>query len=89
MGTKNGVLSQRICAKTTLNGLLVVRSRRDEDGNRIEQRRLMLRGNKSFVAKDRHLLALEKGYIVDPNIADMARAADLAGERLNKKGKDN
>ena len=84
MGTKNGVLSQRICAKTTLNGLLVVRSRRDEDGNRIEQRRLMLRGNKSFVAKDRHLLALERGYIIDPNIADMAQAADRAGERLNK-----
>lgn len=84
MGTKNGVLSQRICAKTTLNGLLVVRSRRDEEGNRSETRRLMLRGSKTFVAKDRHLLAMERGYLIDPNIADMAAAADEAQERVKK-----
>lgn len=78
MGTKNGVLSQRICAKTTLNGLLVVRTRKNDEGDREEQRRLYLRGNTSFVAKDRHFIAQEKGFIIDPNIADMAKAADTA-----------
>lgn len=84
MGTKNGVLSQRICAKTTLNGLLVVRSTRDEDNKRVESRRLMLRGSKTFVAKDRHLLS-PRGWIENPNIADMAAKADANAAGLNKK----
>lgn len=85
MGTKNGVLSQRICAKTTLNGLLVVRSSKDEEGKREEKRYLMLRGTKTFVAKDRHLLASEKGFILNPNIAKMAALADSNSAGLNKK----
>lgn len=84
MGTKNGVLSQRICAKTTLNGLLVVRSTRDEDNKRVESRRLMLRGSKTFVAKDRHLLSA-RGWIENPNITDMAAKADANAAGLNKK----
>lgn len=76
LGTRNGVLSQRICAKTTMNGLLVVRSRKIEEGAREEQRRLMLRGNKSFLAKDRHLLAEERGYLVDPTMESMIRMAN-------------
>jgi len=74
MGTKNGVLSQRICAKTTLNGLLTVRSRKTEDGKETV-RRLYVRGNRSFVAKDRHLLAEESGYIENPDITKMAAQA--------------
>lgn len=87
MGTKNGVLSQRVCAKTTLNGLLVVRSSKDEDGNREERRYLMLRGSKTFVAKDRHLLATDKGFLLNPNIADMAAEADrnIKAQRAKKK----
>lgn len=75
LGTKNGVLSQRICAKTTLNGLLTVRTRKTDEG-RETVRRLYVRGNRSFLAKDRHMLAEDTGYITNPNIAEMAARAD-------------
>lgn len=83
MGTSNGSLSQKVCAKTTLNGYLIVKSG-TKDGNRVEQRRLMLRGNDAFIAKDRHQITPEKGYIVDANIADMAAAADAAATKGSK-----
>lgn len=79
LGTSNGVLSQRICAKTTLNGLLLVDSRETEDGERQERRRLMLKGNTSFIAKDRHMIAPPKGYLINPNIGAMATAAGEPG----------
>ena len=84
MGTKNGSLSQKVCAKTTLNGYLIVKTATDGEGNRLEQRRLMLRGNDAFIAKDRHQIAPSKGYIVDANIADMAEAADKAAVVIKK-----
>lgn len=84
MGSKNGVLSQRVCAKTTLNGLLVVRTKKTEDG-RETTRRLYLRGNRSFVAKDRHLLAEETGYLTNPTIPQMVAKADAAAKAITKK----
>lgn len=80
MGTSNGSLSQKVCAKTTLNGYLIVKTG-TKDGVRIEQRRLMLRGNSAFIAKDRHMIAPPKGYIVDADIAEMAAAADAAATK--------
>jgi phage nucleotide-binding protein len=80
LGTNNGVLSQRICAKTTLNGLLLVDSREDEKGNRLERRRLMLHGSDTFIAKDRHFICPpNRGYLINPNVGEMAAAADASG----------
>ena len=76
LGTRNGVVSQRIAAKTTLNGLMEVRVRKNEDNEREEQRRLYLRGTRGFLAKDRHLLAERRGYLIDPSIGAMAEKAD-------------
>lgn len=87
MGTKNGSLSQKVCAKTTLNGYLIVKTAVGEDGERLEQRRLMLRGNDAFIAKDRHLICPDKGYIVNADIASMAEAADRAATGSTKKKK--
>lgn len=92
MGTKNGVLAQRICAKTTLNGLLVVRSR-EVEGKYEERRLLHLRGSQRWVAKDRHMLLQSigdpnKGYLVDPTVAEMAAAAaDLSKNEGSPKKK--
>jgi hypothetical protein len=78
MGTKNGVLSQRVCAKTTLNGLLVAKTAKADGGEKKvkEVRRLYLRGNTSFIAKDRHMIAPETGWVRDPTMADLLEAAD-------------
>lgn len=88
LGTKNGVMAQVVCAKTTLNGLLVVRTTKDEDGNRQTLRRLYLRGSRSFVAKDRHMLAEDKGFIPNPNIEKMAAVANrlAAVDNTKKEG---
>lgn len=67
---KNGApLSNLICGKVTVVGLLHVRQ---EDGE--EQRRLITSAGQTWIAKDRH--DTFGRYIDDPNIAEMAEAVD-------------
>lgn len=69
--TKGGApLSNLICGKTTLVGLLTVQE--DDDGD--EFRRLWVHGNEKFVAKDRHDTFGK--FIDNPNIAEMSEAVD-------------
>lgn len=93
LGTKNGVLSQRVAAKTTLNGLLQVRTFKDDEGNRKEERRLHIKSRRGFLAKDRHRLS-DRGYIVEPNIGEMIARADtnsrgVGGSKKTKKNKES
>lgn len=76
MGTKNGVLSQKICGKVTLIGYLTVRTRKGEDDKPEEYRRLQLRGNSRVTAKDRHLIAPKSGFLRNPTIPDMLERAE-------------
>lgn len=63
-------LSNLICGKVTLIGLLMVRE--DDDDN--EFRRLYVHGGEKWTAKDRHD-TFEK-FIDNPNILEMAEAVD-------------
>jgi hypothetical protein len=67
-------LSNLICGKVTLIGLLTVRE--DEDGN--EFRRLYVHGGERWTAKDRHDTFGK--YIDNPNIEEMAAAVDARQE---------
>lgn len=75
---KNGTLAQKICAKTTLVGLLQVRQPKkskesgEDDLTAQPFRRLFLQGNKRFVAKNRHGFP---AYLDNPDIGEMAEAA--------------
>lgn len=68
---KNGwPLSNLVCGKVTLIGLLTVAE--DDDDNQF--RRLWVQGSEKFVAKDRHDTF---GRVIDnPDIAEMAAAVD-------------
>lgn len=75
---KNGApLSNLICGKVTVVGLLTIKE--DKDGN--PYRRLWTQGGERWIAKDRHD-TFEK-FIDDPNIASMSAAVD---KRLAKAG---
>ncbi len=72
----NGIISTKICGKTTLNGWLTVRRVKiDSEGEGVETkdvRRLYTSAGKRFIAKDRHDTF---GRFVDnPNITEMAEA---------------
>lgn len=68
---KNGwPLSNLICGKVTLIGLLTVKQ--DEEGE--EFRRLFVHGGERWTAKDRH--DTFQRYIDEPNIDEMVKAVD-------------
>lgn len=81
-------LSNLVCGKVTLIGLLTVRETKQGD-----ERRLYVQGGEKWTAKDRHD-TFDK-FIINPNIAEMAEAVDArqasAGPRTQtekkKKGK--
>jgi hypothetical protein len=90
-------LSNLVCGKVTLIGLLTVAE--DDDDN--QYRRLWVQGNEKFVAKDRHDTF---GRVIDnPNIVEMAAAVDARqaaagpkaapattkGKKKKKKKKEN
>lgn len=81
--TKDGApLSNLICGKTTLVGLLTAME--DEEGE--ETRRLWVRGGEKWVAKDRHDTFGK--FVDEPNIAEMASAVDKRrAQGTRKKGK--
>jgi hypothetical protein len=70
MGTRNGVLSQRIAAKVTLVGYLSVRERTNDAGEAEEYRRLQLKKSDRVTAKDRHFIS-KNGAMRDPSIPKM------------------
>lgn len=72
----NGVISGKICGMVTLVGLLLVRQPpKPEDGPRPDPfRRLVLRGSKTWVAKDRH--DAFGRWVDNPNIAEMVAAVE-------------
>ena len=80
VGTKTGVLSQRICAKVTLVGYLTVYVRKDEEGKREEVRRLWTKGGKRWLAKNRHSGKQHQGYYDNPNVADII--AEIEGNAV-------
>lgn len=83
LGTRNGAVSQKVCGKVTLVGLLTRRVKTNEEtGETREVRRLMLQGSKRFVAKDRHMIAPVRGYVTNPNIARMVEKADATRDDI-------
>lgn len=67
-------LSNLVCGKVTLIGLLVVREGDEEEGEPEEYRRLYVHGGERWTAKDRHD-TFDK-FIDDPNLGAMVKAVD-------------
>ena len=80
--TKGGApLSNKICGKVTLVGLLTIKRPKKKDDEEDEYRRLTVAGSDFWVAKDRH--DTFDRYINRPNIAEMDAAVE---ERRRAKG---
>lgn len=87
----NGVISQKVCGKVTLIGLLQARPGKGDDMSR----RLWLQGGKRYIAKDRH--DAFPRYLDNPTIEAMAKTVDArqAGQekaatvKASKKKKEN
>lgn len=73
-------LSNLICGKVTLIGLLVVVDPDDEEED--EYRRLYVQGGEKYVAKDRHDTFGK--YIDRPSIPEMAAAVDARQAEMDK-----
>lgn len=80
LGTRNGVLSQKVCAMVTLVGLLRVQTPKDKEVE--PYRRLWLQGSRRYTAKDRH--DTFPRYLDTPNIEEMADAVTKRQEKMEK-----